>query len=320
MTKQSTLEILPTRLFDFDSTFHKPDHFPSNDNHWEPGIRWQTCFWRDKQIGLKFINKGSKLKPRILVEVYSDNKLNSIFLSSLKEEIIYRFNLNLDLSEFYSLFENESTLKEPINRFRGMRPGHEGSLYEYLIIGTVLQNTFVKRSIQMLQALFENYGKLLKFDNKKLWAYWKPGSLANVKEEDLRKLKLGYRAKSIIKTDEAFRSGLVNEMALRNMDMETQREELLKLYGVGPATVWYLLFEVFHQYDFFTHISPWEQKIYSKLFFNRDPENPVEVDKLIKYFEKYGKYRQLAVNYIWENLWWKRKNENIPWLEKLIRV
>ena len=44
-----------------------------------------------------------------------------------------------------------------------------------------------------------------------------------------------------------------------------QMAELLKLYGVGPATVWYLLFDVFHHWDFFNHVSPWEQKIYSKV-------------------------------------------------------
>jgi hypothetical protein len=28
----------------------------------------------------------------------------------------------------------------------------------------------------------------------------------------------------------------------------------------------------------------------------------------------------LAVHYIWEDLFWKRKNEHIDWLEKLIRL
>jgi len=55
------------------------------------------------------------------------------------------------------------------------------------------------------------------------------------------------------------------------------------------------------------------------LFFNRNPENPVSVDKLLKYFERYGDYRQIAVHYIWEDLWWKRENQSIDWLEKLVR-
>ena len=201
-----------------------------------------------------------------------------------------------------------------------MRPGHPSSLYEYLIIGIVLQNATVKRSIQMFTTLLKKYGTLLSFDNKTLWCFWKPGALKNVTEEELRGLKVGYRAKSIKNIDEYFAEGFMDEMDLRKKDLNTQMTELLKLYGVGPATVWYLLFDVFHHWDFFNHVSPWEQKIYSKLFFDQDPGDPVTVEKLLKYFDRYGKFKQLAVHYIWEDLWWKRKNEHIPWLEKLIRI
>ncbi len=92
------------------------------------------------------------------------------------------------------------------------------------------------------------------------------------------------------------------------------------IYGVGPATVWYLLFDVFHHWNFFNHVSPWEQKIYSKLFFDRNPENPVPVKKILKHFERFGKYKQLTVHYIWEDIFWRRKYEKIDWLEKEIRL
>ncbi|MBE3092340.1 MAG: hypothetical protein IMZ51_01580 [Chloroflexi bacterium] len=32
-----------------------------------------------------------------------------------------------------------------------------------------------------------------------------------------------------------------------------------------------------------------------------------------------GKYSMLAVHYIWEDIFWRRKNEKIDWLEKEIR-
>ena len=99
-----------------------------------------------------------------------------------------------------------------------------------------------------------------------------------------------------------------------------QREALLALYGIGPASVWYILFDVFHHLDKMDHISPWEQKIYSKLFFDREPDDPVGVDELLKTFERFGKYEMLAVHYIWEDLFWRRKYEPVAWLEKLIRL
>jgi N-glycosylase/DNA lyase len=161
---------------------------------------------------------------------------------------------------------------------------------------------------------------LLEFDGKQLWCFWSPGRLQKISEDELRTLKVGYRAKSIKRIDDYFSQGLINEKELRTKDRKTQMAELLKLYGVGPATVWYLLFDVFHHWDFFDHVSPWEQKIYSKLFFDRDPGNPVPVKKILKHFGRFGKYKQLAVHYIWEDLFWKRKNEKIPWLEKEIRI
>jgi 3-methyladenine DNA glycosylase/8-oxoguanine DNA glycosylase len=321
LQKISTIELIPTGPFNFDATFHKPDHFTSGDNYWEPGIRWQTWNWQGTQLGLKFVNAASSIEePKVRVEIYCQSAFDDVFISSLIDEVRYRYNFALDLSAFYGTFANDRVLGPIIKRWRGMRPGHQSSLYEYLIIGIVLQNATVRRSIQMFQALLEAYGKLLDFDEKRLWCFWEPGRLQHVTEDELRALKVGYRARSIKKIDEQFAQGLLDEQELRGMDRETQKKALLKLYGVGPATVWYLLFDAFHHWDFFDHISPWEQRIYSKLFFDADPDHPLPVKQLLERFAIYGEYKQLAVHYIWEDLWWKRKHEHIPWLEKLIRV
>jgi 3-methyladenine DNA glycosylase/8-oxoguanine DNA glycosylase len=316
----TTLHLTPTAPFNFDATFHKPDHFTSGDNAWEPGIRWQTWEHQGLRLGLKFMNAGTVEQPGLDVAIYHSADLDPAQIDSLTAEIRYRYNLDLDLSGFYAAFESEPVLGPILVHWRGMRPGHPSSLYEYLLIGIVLQNATVRRSIQMFKNLQENYGTLLDYDGQLLWAFWQPGGLAYVSESDLRALKMGYRAKSIKRIDDYFAAGQIDEMALRQCDLETQRKELLKLFGVGPATVWYLLFDVFHHWDFFNHVSPWEQKIYSKLFFDQDPENPVPVATLLEYFERFGAYKQLAVHYVWEDLWWKRHHESIPWLEPLIRA
>jgi len=320
LKKVKSIEIIPTAPFNFNSTFHKPDHFTSGDNEWQPGIRWQTWQWQGKQLGLKFINSGTLLKPKIKLKIYSKEQIDKKTLKLLIDEVCYRFNLNLDLSGFYQKFNLDKVMQPVIKRWRGTRPGQPSSLYEYLIIGVVLQNATVRRSVQMFKALLENYGTLLEYDGKKLWCFWQAGKLQPVTEEELRTLKVGYRAKSIKKIDDHFTQGLINEFKLRQQDRQTQKQTLLKIYGVGPATVNYLLFDVFHHHDAFNHISPWEQKIYSKLFFDQDPEKPISVKKLLKYFDRYSPYRILAVHYIWWDLWWKRKNKHIPWLEKLIRL
>lgn len=243
------------------------------------------------------------------------------FVNDFKREIIWRYNLNLNLSGLYRDVSKDTFLKPVIKKFWGLRPMHSGSLYEYLIIAIVLQNATVRRTVYMMQTLFENYGTLLEFDKQKFWCFWEPKILARASEEKLRELKMGYRAKSLIKVSEPFVKKEINELSLRAESKGKQEEVLDALYGIGPASIGYIMFDVFHNWDYLKSISPWEQKIYTRIFFNKDHNKKlVPVKDMLRYFEKWGKWKNLAISYVWEDISWKRKNQHIPWLEKEIRM
>lgn len=280
--------------------------------------------WAGQKLGLILENTGTAKSPKVRVQVFSKGKLTPAFLGSLKKEIVWRFNLDLDLSGFYREVGKDSLLGPIFKKFKGLRPMHHGSLYEYLIIAIILQNATVRRSVYMRQTLFENYGSLLEFDTTNrtvLWCFWEPGVLAGANEQKLRELKMGYRAKSLIAVSQPFTEGKINELELRSKSAEEQEQALDSLYGIGPASIGYIMPDVFHRWDYLKHIFPWEQKIYTKIFFNKDHEKDlVSVPNMLGYFRKWGKWKNLAVHYVWEDIWWKRKNEHIDWLEKLIRL
>jgi len=92
------IELIPTAPFNFDATLHKPDHFPAADTWWEPGARWQTMLWQGQPLGLKFENQGTVARPRIALSIWSARRLDPDFVSHLTDEIIYRYNLQLDLT------------------------------------------------------------------------------------------------------------------------------------------------------------------------------------------------------------------------------
>ena len=105
---------------------------------------------------------------------------------------------------------------------------------------------------------------------------------------------------------------------MRKMDRDELREEALKLYGIGPASVEYLLFEDFYHCDALETIPPWEQKIMSRLLFNK---KLVSAKKTLDFFrERYTGWGKLAFHYIWEDIFWIRKTKHIDWLEKEIRL
>jgi len=83
--KQVT-ELFPKAPLNFDTTMYKPDHFPSADNEWEPGIRWQTMIWKKVPIGLKFENQGTIDNPRVLLSIWLQDNLSQDFLNSITDE------------------------------------------------------------------------------------------------------------------------------------------------------------------------------------------------------------------------------------------
>lgn len=321
LPRMRSTRLWPSPPFHFDATMHKPDHFPSPDNSWEKGVRWQTMLWQNELLGLKFEDEGAIDEPRVRLSIWSREELSDRFIEGTISEICYRYNLHMDLMEFTQRYAASPQLGPIVQRWRGMRPLSYSSLYEYLMIAIVLQNATVRRSVSMMQTLLANYGTLLSFGGKELHCFWAPETMDKVGEQELRDLKIGYRAKSVKRVTEAFAGKQIDEYSLRGRPRDEQRSALLALYGIGPASVGYILFDVFHHLDELSYISPWEQRIYSKLFFNTSPEEPVEVARLLQFFEQqYGRHKMLAVHYFWEDLFWKRRYENIEWLEKLIRL
>ncbi len=267
---------------------------------------------------MKLENNGTIVKPKIKLTVYSKEVLLKKFKQSLVSEIGWRFNLRQDISEFDKKFKKDKLLKPLLKRWRGMKPVAANSLYESLIIYIVLQNATVRRTYQMLENLFGEFGKKVKFDNKILVTFWEPKAIVKVSEQALRDLKLGYRAKFLKRISEQFTKGEIDELEMRKMEMEELKKEALKLYGIGPASVEYLLFEDFYHYDHLVTIPSWEQKIMSKLLFNK---KLVPVKKILDFFrKKYKGWEKLAFHYIWEDVFWKRKTKHIDWLEKEIRL
>ncbi len=318
LNKKFSVLLKPTPPYNFNATIHKPSHFPSSDNVWGKDNYWITMFWKDDFLGLKLENKGTTANPKIRLNIYSQRLIKPEIEKELIPEIEWRFNTKSDISEFSKKFKNDKVLGPLFKKWKGMKPVSTNSLYETLIIYIVLQNATVRRTYQMLENLFNKFGKQVKFDNKTLFAFWNPKIIAKTPEQVLRDLKLGYRAKFLKRISEQFSKGEIDEFKIRKMPRDEVKEEALKLYGIGPASVEYLLFEDFYHCDHLATIPPWEQKIMSRLLFDK---KLVSTNKILNFFRSnYPNWEKLAFHYIWEDIFWKRKTQHIEWLEKEIRL
>ena len=320
LNRKKTFFLNPRAPFHFDGTFHKPSHFPNNlsMNDWQPSNYWQSLRVGKNIYGLKIVDAGSAAHPKLKVTVYSTNRFTREDTEGLKREIRWRFDLNADLKSFNRMARQDRIFYPVFKKWVGMRSSSQYTLYELLMISIVLQNATVRRSQQMLDVLLLNFGTEIAFDGKMFWSIWTPQKMTRVTEQMLRDLKIGYRAKFIKRLSQDFVENKVNEMELQRMDQENAQKELVKLYGVGPETARILLFECLHHYGVFEHIAPWQQKIYSKLFYNRKMVSSRKIRNDIQ--NQYKEFSMLAVHYIWEDIFWRRKVEQIPWLENEIRI
>lgn len=315
---QAEMEIAVRGCFHFAGTVYKPSHFPSPDVSFDGTRYWQTMRFGGRMLGIRMDAAGRSRHPAVKLSVFASRQLSNGFLNTLKQEIVYRFDLGADLNHFGALCRKDPLLNPIWRRWGGMRASVGMSLYEFLVITTTLQNATVRRSVQMLDALFRNLGAPLDFDGQHLSSFWKVEALDEVSEEYLRTLKLGYRAITLKRQAIPFRNGLLDEFALRRLPSSELRGNLLSLYGVGPASVGYLMFEVFKRYDTLDYISPWEQKIYSRVLFEKDI---VPQEEILSHAEqRWGSWKMLALHYVFEDLFWRRRTESLPWLEDLIRL
>jgi len=86
----------------------------------------------------------------------------------------------------------------------------------------------------MILNLSKQFGTKIAFNGYDFYTFPKPSDLANSDIEDLRKCKLGFRAKRVLKTARIIHKEELDLEALRKTDYEHARNELLSLSGVGP--------------------------------------------------------------------------------------
>lgn len=312
LKKKKSMILEPKSPYNFDYSVHNPSHYPTPLVKYEKGKLWFSFRFKNKLLGIKFINQGTVSKPKIKLEIYYKNKLGNIYEKELLEELSYRFQFKKDYSNLYKKFEKDALVGRVLRKFKGMHSFCIEGLYEYLVIAILLQNANIKRTVQMTNAMLKNYGDVIEFDRIKLYSIWEPERLLKVPESELRALKVGYRAKSFLRATEDYTK--VNEFVMCKLNNSELRKELLKIYGIGQASVDYIMCGVYHR-SILTTIPPWEAKIYSKLLGLKTMDPKKIMDFLDK---RYGEYKASVIGHLFMDISWRHKYKRVDWMEKLL--
>lgn len=316
---QQTCEVADP--FNPQTTLHKPSHFPSPFDLWRQGEYLFVTRVGGWEVGCCAAYSDDTNRIVLHVNV-PEAAAHHVDICTIGDELARRLGLSVTVDGYSTLWKSDTILSRLPQEMLGARPSSPFSLYEFLVICTLLQNTTVHRTVQMANALAHNLGKTYRFPNGDiLYGFWKPADLLKLGESRLRELRVGYRAKTLMRFSEQFQSNPDLETQLLGLqnDLETLRAKIDEIYGVGPASVAYIMFEWFKCVNEFNHVSPWERKILSKLLFDN---YDLPAAGIIQFCcKRWAPYTMLAVHALFEAVFWRREKGIGPeWLDGLVRM
>jgi 3-methyladenine DNA glycosylase/8-oxoguanine DNA glycosylase len=211
---------------------------------------------------------GRPEEPVFEVELFAD-RLSSREEGRVLKKASMLLGVDESLEQFYALAER-TELRETTERLRGLHMIQFNGLFNTIVLGILLQNAPVKRSMEMFSFVSERYAKRIEH-KKPLYLPLSSEDLRRASIEELKEGKLGYRAKYIQGLAENFDKTLERRIEL--MSTERAREELMRFDGVGNYTAEFALFGSTHRgkrrYEVFP-IDSWSLGIYADIFSIRE--------------------------------------------------
>jgi len=146
--------------------------------------------------------------------------------------LTHLLRLDDDLDAILGATPDDPLLGRAYETYRGMRLVRDPP-FPCLISFICSAQMRVSRIHGMQRALAREYGDALTVDGRTYHAFPTPAQLAERTEDDLRDLKLGYRAPYVQRTAEMVAEGVADPTAARAHEYEAAREYLTRFVGVG---------------------------------------------------------------------------------------
>lgn len=253
-------------------------------------------FELDENFNLSYVFTDEKTKKPIHGTIFEkDGKLEIILSENtsneekILREVRHILRLDDDLSEFYKLVKKEKSLKW-ISTICAGRLLRSPTVWEDLVKTLCTTNCSWSATKKMTSNLVEKLGKPAKNGKK---AFPTAESMAEVSADFYREeIRAGYRAPFFIELAEAVANGKLDVEKWLNsgLDGKDLKKEMKKIKGVGDYAAENLL-KLVGNYEGLALDSWVRAQFYKK----HNNENVCDDKEIVKFYEKFGKWRGLAV-------------------------
>jgi N-glycosylase/DNA lyase len=201
------------------------------------------------------------------------------------------FDLERDYSKIKNKLSQDKFLKKTIDFAPGIRILKQ-DFFETLISFIISQNNRITRIKKIVENISKIYGKNIK---NNFFSFPEHKDLIDITEDDLRKLKVGFRTKYIL--DAIYKFDSLKDIKL--LKTKNIKEKLTNIYGVGDKISDCILLFSFSKYDSFP-IDVWIKKAMEINYFNKISTCNIEIKKFaIKKFKNLAGFAQQYIyNYM----------------------
>ena len=250
----------------------------------------------DGQLVLASVSSlGSLEKPELSVELQGEG-LTSDNVEAATDKVAWILGVGQELEPFYASAQGDPAMAAITQRFHGLHMPHTASVFEALVLAILGQQiaTNVARIIRTL--LIETYGPRQTIDGETYYAFPRPETLAALRVEDLRGMKLSQRKAEYVHCiactaldDPEFIEGL------HHLDDEAVVRQITSLRGVGNWTAQWLLIRALGRPDALPLGDLALRRVVSRLYFQDEPLNDTEVEEFCR---RWSPYRTYATTYM----------------------
>lgn len=232
------LSITATSPFSFELSTQLFRNGDPEIRKYESGKFWQVIRINDKLAHVLVESHGSVDKPRLRVEIKSECKLTDNDKKEGRRIIGRLFNLNFNLTEFYTESKNDKVIASLTRKFCGLKSPTTQFAFEALVDSIVEQQISLKVAHAFEKRIIKKWGDALYLDDEVYYAYPTSKNLAKATQQELRGIGLSERKAEYVKN-------VASIIAEGKLDLESLAcgktsneiiEELDKIKGVGVWT------------------------------------------------------------------------------------
>jgi DNA-3-methyladenine glycosylase II len=297
MTFTETFTIKASAPFNFDLT---AQIFSSGDRQiraYGEGLFYQLLKINDKLALAKVSSIGTVEKPKLNVELKSNKLLKATDKLEAQKTIIFLFNLNFELSSFYTDVKNDPLMHQLTQQLFGLKNPTTPTVFESLVDSVVEQQISIKVAHTIEQRLTKKFGAQLQIDGETYFYYPSPKNLATATITEIQQVGLSQRkAQYIQNAAQLIAAGKLDLEAMKNQKNPQQIiAELDEIKGVGVWTAELTVLRGMQRLDALPADDLGIRRVISRYYCSG---RPIETTEARAIAEAWGRWKGLAAFYL----------------------